>query len=108
MRISGPFFFAGRKRSAAFLSRARMSIAVEAEHGMRNPRAGQVGLDLVEEGIHPRSFEEILDVLGVAVELLEGGGGDGGFAGFAGLALSSVPIAWRCDRLRGRGRGRDL
>ncbi len=65
----------------------RMSIPAEAEPGRRS-RAVQVGLNLVEEAIHPRSLEKILDVPGVAIELMEGRGGDGGLAGLAGSAWS--------------------
>src|SRR6266542_4987565 len=73
---------------------------------MRDPGAVEVGLNLVEEGIHPRGLEEILDVFGVAIELVEGGGGDGGLAGFTGLAWGGILTGGRGDGLRMRMRRR--
>ena len=58
-------------------------LAAEAERGGVGV-ALEFGLDSVEEGVQLGFVDEVLDLLGEALELVEGGGTGGGLAGLAG------------------------
>ena len=60
--------------------------------------AVDVGLKVVEDRLKAGRIEEGLDIFGVTVELVQGGGGEGGLPGGAGAACGFGAVGGALDR----------